>query len=271
MGEKAGKPQKRKAPGGAAEGVMEGVMEGTGDFGAVRDRITFSLINRERNRVLLGAVPYVEVMDLAMVFFIDRAGEGTWNGRAIVDRECLKRWGTGCGELMRLAAGNTPRLHPPDLRSGDEILREILGEYGKSGDGKEFLEDMRSVPMAGHIYMLSSTGGRYGAAAMVYEGVLKRFADGRKKDLLIIPVDVHGVMVLPWDERIDPEGLRHMLGEMNRKETPSEDVLSDRLYWYQRREDCLIVQGEGPEKGCSRFFPGRMKGRGNLSKAEGAG
>ena len=226
--------------------LWSGFFEQMKDFEAVKNMVTFSLVNAEKNRKILEKVPYIEVLDLAMIFHLDMAEMEKSHMKIMISMESMNQWGIRLEELAELAAENTLRLHPAKIRTKDEMLKHVLGEYAESRLGKEFVDEMGSVPTASPLYVLGSDSGLDGAATMLYDGVLKEFADSVESDLIILPTTVHEVMALPYDDKVDITGFRNMLRRMNQKETPPEDVLSDNIYHYRRQKNCLVIEGEEP-------------------------
>jgi len=64
------------------------------DFDSVKDKICFKLINAEKNKQILKDIPYVEFMDLAVVFYIlvDQSIEG--NATALIRNGMMQVWGS---------------------------------------------------------------------------------------------------------------------------------------------------------------------------------
>ena len=89
------------------------------------------------------------------------------------------------------------------------------------------------------MYVLTSRYGYLGAAAMLYENVLKRFAESLDSDLYILPSSVHEVILLPiWGQ--EKEILQNMVGEINEKEVQKKDILSNTVYRYLRKTDQIV-------------------------------
>lgn len=96
------------------------------------------------------------------------------------------------------------------------------------------------------MYVLTNEQKLYGAGCMLYEGVLCREAERIGADLYILPSSVHEVMLLPavpdTGEALD--GLRDLVAGINRSDVLSaRDVLSDRVFYYNRRKRELTVAG----------------------------
>ena len=58
-------------------------------------------------------------------------------------------------------------------------------------------------------YVLSNRSGVNGAACLLYEDVLKNFADGVEKNLIILPSSIHEVLLLPDDGDISYEAVSY--------------------------------------------------------------
>ena len=59
-------------------------------------------------------------------------------------------------------------------------------------------------------YVFSNRSGINGAACILYEDVLKNFADGVEKNLIILPSSIHEVLLLPDDGDISYEEMSRL-------------------------------------------------------------
>jgi len=214
------------------------------DFEKVRDRILFKLVNSEKNREFLGTVPHVPFLDLGAVFYLlvgqNEAGVMT----VTVSNEVAGNWGKTPGELLSIAAGNAARIYTPRLRRMEDVLNEICG-MGTEGTSGEEPEDILCPDKAEpSFYVLSNCRGLYGAAAILYPGVLQRIAGLLGKDLVILPSSVHEVLLLCHEPGMDFEALREMVGYVNANEVAADDRLSDQVYIYRREDDKILLAGE---------------------------
>lgn len=99
------------------------------DYDAVKDRICFKLINAEKNRELLKDVPYVPLMDLAIVFYIliDQCVDG--NATALIRNNMLEVCGNPSVEVLYdIAKNNTQRLFRGHVASMMEVMTGIIAE-----------------------------------------------------------------------------------------------------------------------------------------------
>ena len=82
------------------------------------------------------------------------------------------------------------------------------------------------------IYILSNADLFYGAACILYEGVLRKIALQLGSDLLILPSSVHEVLIVPDESEWEKSELEWMVRGINREVVAEEDRLSDQIYRY---------------------------------------
>lgn len=202
----------------------------------VKDRICYRLVGRKENEALLKDIPHTEFLDLAVCFYyaLDFDKEGLGEGSILVRNAHMEAWGVSMEELFRQAQSNTPRIFPWEYIPLEKIMAGIMQE-----EGEEFIpEDLsREVPMK----VLSNSRRMYGAACMLYPGVLAGIAAKEKSNLYIIPSSLHELILLPDDGVVVAEELKKMIFEVNRTQVIPEDVLSDSLYYYDREKGEVIM------------------------------
>lgn len=193
------------------------------DFEKVRDRIFYKLINFDKNRRLLQDVPYFRWHDLAIVFYYAMQEELV--GRASITIHChhMTMWGQSVDGLYRTAKQNMKTGMPELLISMKELLVQMAGV--------ELLKE--EIPM----YVLTNQEKLYGAAALLYSERLKKLADRMGCDLLILPSSIHEVLLIPDDHQKGYDFYVKMVDEVNRTQVEPEEVLSYRLYRYNRKKE----------------------------------
>lgn len=189
-----------------------------------KDKITYRLLNRKANEKFLEDVPFVPYLDFAVVFTylltIDDAGQGS-----IVIHKChAENWGVDADTLYEAAKKNTVKLLPASYKPMSAMLEDLM-----PGSGEELPEDIPDM------LVLSNQTKTYGAAAILYDGLLKDIADKMDSDFYILPSSVHEVLLLPKaDDRDIMEDLGVMVREVNRNEVPDGEILSDHAYCFDR-------------------------------------
>ena len=198
------------------------------------EKIIYKLINKENNSVLLETVPYVDYLDMAIIFYqvLDGfdEGEGTC---AIITNKQLEDADIKLADLMTYASENTPRILGLKINgilssiaeySGDESLVEALeAELGI---------DAGTFPL----YVATNKVASNGAAVILYKDMLKAMAAKLKSDLYVIPCSIHEVILVRVMKncQMNTAELRKLISEVNQTELKISDVLSDSLYYFSR-------------------------------------
>lgn len=201
------------------------------DFQKVKKRICYRLVNRERNKELLEQIPHIPYLDLAICFYYSYENPRLGKGSILIYNNHVKLWNTNTSELLKLAQKNTPVLYPAMYQSMESTLRALLEEQ----EGEWELPISGDVPMD----ILGNMGNSYGAVCMIYPGLLQQIAMTREKDFYILPCSVHEVILLWDDGRECPEKLQAMIREINEAEVEPEEVLSNSLYYYERKREII--------------------------------
>ena len=248
-------------------GIPEaGILERFRSFDRIKGLVTFSLINAGRNQKLLENLPHIKALDLAVIFHIETTESGMYHIKAMVTEAARRLWKTTAGELLALAMENTPRQHPASIKTKEEAIRSMLEEWEGNPAAQEVIEAVCSAKTVLPLYILSNDSGRDGAAAMMYEGVLKDFADRMDRDLLLIPTSIHEAMVVLYDGVSDGAKFWRMVRSINRTETPPESVLSDNIYYYKRLDNSLMT-ASGREPG-QKLFLDCIRDMGNMDRMD---
>lgn len=205
------------------------------DFNSVRPQIFYRLVNAKRNEELLEGVPHILFKDLAIVFVVSVEVNCNGVGSFLIHNSHAERWGTDAEALYEIARENTPRLQPYKLTNMVGILQEL----GNIKPDEEYSEEMSKCPM----YVLTNEKNVYGAAAILYPGVLKNFASILRQNIYILPSSINEVILLPEDigARIYTDELLSMVRSVNDETVKTEDILSYSVYYYDREKDSISV------------------------------
>lgn len=203
------------------------------DYDKVKSRIVFQLINYERNRSRLADIPHFRYLDLAIVFNCLLESESSGSATILIRNQHLQLWSATCDDLYTLALSNTPRLLRCCLRNMTDVLSELADE-----DGLTVLPEAEPpCPM----YILSNQYNRNGSVCILYQGLLKRFAERLSCDLYILPSSIHEVLIIPASSRIPDRELSEMVQNVNASQLSREEILSDHVYYYSREEAKLLM------------------------------
>ena len=198
------------------------------EFENIHGRVIYRLVNYEKNKEILEGCPHIRLYDLAVTFRwvarIDDVGVST----SLITNKQVKEWGVSVNDLVLAARQNTPRLFPAQIIDMEEMLA------GKVS----FILYPSAIPM----YILTNEQEINGASALLYGDVLKDFADKKGTDMYILPSSIHEVIMVPADRINDPTKLLSIVHDANTTVVSIGDVLSDSVYYYDRKKDQILVK-----------------------------
>lgn len=198
------------------------------DFSRAKRKLSFKLINTEKNRKMLGDVPNRPFFNLSIVYFylIENA---PFSGKAtvLIRKSHMDTWNVTEEELYEAAYLNAPRLLPPKIENMNVVLDGIFPA--------ELFEDM--IPM----YVLTNEQKLFGAACILYRDQLKSFAEKKNADLYILQSSVHETILIPGIPSLNQEAFLDIVSEINRSQVEEEEVLADSVFFYNKKEDALYL------------------------------
>jgi len=221
------------------------------DFANIKERIAYKIINRKMNESLLQKVPYVPFLDLAIVFYVVLEKKQDCNATVLIHNSHMEMWKTNTKELYDLATVNTRIIFAPEVKTMDEVMREILKEK-TFGEAIEEVTDRELDEIFGlteptgkcPMYVLSNVQKHNGACAILYDDVLKNIAREIGSDLWIVPSSIHETLLIPHEEGQSFEALKQMIQEVNETTLEVCDILSDHPYFYSLSEDKISIKAE---------------------------
>ena len=240
-------------------------------FEKVQQGICYELIGKKDNAALLQNIPHIDFLDMAICFYYACRGTELGQASILIRNTHMDMWGTDTAKLLELAKQNTERLFPAQLLSMGELTRELAddgqeiateavkkgaagektagkGMAGQKMTGKDAVwesdwrdtggeaEECRRILAEVPMKVLSNVSRCRGAACILYEDTLRRAAEEYGEDFYILPSSVHEVILFPVSEEKHPERLRDIVREVNRTQILPEEVLSDNVYYYRRKE-----------------------------------
>lgn len=205
----------------------------------VKNNIVYKLINTERNRELLEDIPYIEFLDLSIVFQCLISVKESHLETLLIHNVHTKLWGVTVEELYRAAEENTQKLLPHELRNMADVIEEIM----KEEDAEEFNHGdcMAKLESTKPLYVLTNKKGIDGAVSMIYPKLLKDFADKIGSSFYIIPASIHEVLLLPAENPEDRENLKDMVKEINDTQMEAEEILSYSMYWFDKSKGKICI------------------------------
>lgn len=217
------------------------------DYEQVRGRLACRLINLERNRELLEQVPHQVWLDLAVVPCCILMGDELGCACVLIRYAHMKRWGIGEESLMEDARRNMRQILRPECTPMTDFLYEMmyhaemdgLPDPGEAEQKEQIMEQIASL-LSGcrrarerELFILSNTQHFYGASALLYPDLLSSVA-GKRRGFFVLPSSVHEVLLLADTGKESRFELYRMVNEVNAKNVPQEEFLSDSVYYFDR-------------------------------------
>ncbi len=222
------------------------------DYEQVKKRLAVKLVNKKKNKRMLSEMPHRDFLDMAVVFYCLMEAAATGTAAILVKNEHMEKWGVSEQQLYEDALKNSEVMLPGGVRTMEELLsrmvleddipvweqREREAEDFPMLDG--FMEKKGKTP---HIPMLILTNERryLGASCILYRGLLKQIADRLGKNFYILPSSVHEMILLPENYVHNADRLIRMVAEVNRTQVEPEEVLSDAVYYYDRKAEKISI------------------------------
>lgn len=199
-------------------------------YTCVKDKIIYQLVNWDENMQMLRDVPYVPYLDLAIIFYVlvelNRGEERL--ATMLIRKEHLAWWEIEEEELYKIAQENTEKLLPYEFSAMSAAVGEMLGE--------EMPENIEE-----ELYVLTNSIRNFGAAAILYEHRLEGIGDYFKENYFVLPSSVHEVIMIPESKAARQNDLSAIVKEVNETQVQKEEVLSDHVYYYDRKKKELLL------------------------------
>ncbi|MBO4669481.1 MAG: hypothetical protein J5648_05855 [Lachnospiraceae bacterium] len=223
-------------------------------FEGTKNKIVFRMVNAEKNREMLKRTPHFILSDLAVYFCCIVSGDNGCLSSFVISDDIAESWGVKRSGLMKLALENTPKLLPPQLDPIEKVLVGLILNGMDREDLTESEREMRTqaamklekgnLPM----YVLSNDRGQYGAGTLLNIPFMDGFLNRVEEDFYILPSSIHELILVPVSAAVSEDRLLQMVHEVNEREVPEEDFLSDSVYRYGELRDRIAeILNEGEE------------------------
>lgn len=193
------------------------------DYGYIKDRLFYRLVHYGKNREMLKMCPFDQMEDLAVTYRWMAYRNADGMASALVRKRDLLMWGVDEEQIKKDARRNTEKIFPPVLKKIESVIPVQVEESG--------------IP----VFVLSNSDYMNGASAMIYQEVLYDFASRMEQNLYILPSSIHEVILLREADVENVRELSYMVKETNQTIVNPEEILSDHVYYYDRRSDRIRI------------------------------
>ncbi len=218
-------------------------------YGQAKEYLCVRIVNTRANRKKLSQMPHQEMEDLSLTLALcfplnDKMEDGSIE----VTDELMGIWGMEEETLFQQAWGSMERRQPP-------VLQDMGAMFGMA-DPRNLLAGEADFPHKpeGQMFVLTNQGMRYGASALACPGVMEKISRLFPEGFYILPSSIHEVLIVPKDGDLVPKELGNLVREVNQIEVSSDEVLSDRVYEYDREKGKIrqIPESLAKERGMER-------------------
>lgn len=201
--------------------------------------VVLQVLSRKRNRQLLKSHPHITFLDLAGIFRIP-VGPYKRNSlsTALITNQITEKLELTADELAEAARRNTIKKFGIEFENAHRMGLCSLLRYPWRP------EPFESVSMSESGLYVLSTGIRInGAALILLPEVLEQIGEKAGMDYFVIPSSIHELLIARDDGLVAAKMLRELVYEGNRTGAviKPEDVLSDNIYFYSRKNKTLKI------------------------------
>lgn len=193
------------------------------DFDLMRPKIAYKLILANKNELLLQSMPYVAYLDFAIIFYIlfeiDESGTAT----IPITHELMQIWEVTLDDIQKYAFQNAPELLPAVFKPMKIVIDELLGTQLRDEESSEEL-----------MFVLTNSLKSFGAACILYDGMLDEISSQLGENFYVLPSSIHEMIIIPESNSPTREHLDEMLTDVNQTHVADEEVLAERVYYYDR-------------------------------------
>ena len=220
----------------AAYKVAPTVEEFALEYEDIQDKLTIQVLDSEMNKGRLKDLVYQPVGNgfVAIPYVALKEGE---QGRmmAAVTKPMAKEMEYDIDKLLETAFRNTAEYYEPVFIGMESMLF--------SEDRPEIVNPMKDgfeINPNLNMYVLTNTMQRNGASVLFYPDVQKRIGEVLGKDYYVLPSSLHEVIIVPEGTGPTLKELQTMVKEANRTVVEPQEVLSDKVLFFDRERNRLV-------------------------------
>ena len=160
-------------------------------------------------------LPHKKILDFGLVF---RLAGRKGNENLLINQDLARMYGKSGEELYQDACLSSPLLKPVFMHPLPEVLK---------------MPDMRK-----DVYVITNEEADHGAGVLFYPGMLEEAACVMKGNYFVLTSSIHELLLVK--EKLGRGlNLEMIVRDINLKDVPAEEQLSDRVYFYDAENEKL--------------------------------
>lgn len=219
------------------------------EYDDIKNKLTMQVVDSEMNRGRLKDLVYQPVGNgfVAIPYIVLRE-DAQGRMMAAVTKTMANEMEYDIDKLLETAFLNTAERYEP-------VFIE-MGSMLFSGEKPEIVNPMKAGfeidPTLG-MYVLTNTMQQNGASVLFYPDMQKRIGEILGKDYYVLPSSLHEVIIVPEGTGPTIKELQTMVREANRTVVEPQEVLSNKVLYFDRERERLIEpkvqERSGDERG----------------------
>ncbi len=183
------------------------------NFDIVKTKLRVKLVNYEKNKEYLADKPFVKILDLAAMFYVEVKNEQIRAGSVTIINEHMKSWNTSVDVIYANACMNE-----------HAVIKDIVDIMNEMHKG------MLPEALRGQQIVVSNGERTFGAGTFIAElDRLKRLYN----KFYVLPSSIHEVIVVPENKcPFSKAELTEQVREVNKTEVAENEILSDHAYYF---------------------------------------
>lgn len=219
------------------------------NYDSLKEHLAIKLVNTQTNRKMLQEMPHENIEDLSVICYVDfpvdsREGKATMEVR----NQYLSIWNIDEKALFQQARANTQPINTPVLQTMFGTWKSLFDE---DACVKNLLdENTTEFGLSSHetAYILMNMEMKYGAAMITQPEVLNKLEQLFPEGFYVLPSSVHEVLIVPDNGEMELKMLGEMVREVNKNEVERQEVLSDRVYSYDKEKHQIRQEPDSIQK-----------------------
>lgn len=207
----------------------------TESYQNVKDHLGIILRDYESNQEWLQEVPHTRWGDFAVLYRMDMMSDDEILRISYVTKRWMSFWDVSLEQLHKDALAAERKRVPVLYYVEDIIFASVLGEPENLFE----TEGKRKIPEYG-FFVFTNTHAAFGASLIMRTELLHRIGEIVGKNYYVLPASVHETLIFPETSKIKVKELTEMVRAVNSMEVSEEDLLSDKVQYYDCEARVLL-------------------------------
>lgn len=201
------------------------------DLEGKMDKIIFNIMNTEKNEDFLSTVPHRQILDFSVMYRVVMQLSRNGMDTIMLTNQLAESLGLTEEDLFQLAKENTKRLLPMKVLT----LGEMMKEEPMSDEARDLYLKKCNEP-----FIVTNESYLQGAAYLSQPDELEWISERLNDSYYAVPSSVNEFFVIPR-RSADLDNLRMLLRKDNEETDAKRDILSDNVYYYDKRKKKLEI------------------------------